>query len=68
MVPPGSIAFHELAEAHAKLDFQLDYLNQGVIPGAHDIAIEREERLIFQRPFTEVVGTKGGNRALRTNK
>jgi hypothetical protein len=64
MVPAGNIAFHELAEAQAKVDLGLDYLSQGPRPGAHDVAIEREWRLKAQRPERRVVVTAGPNRVL----
>src|SRR5262249_46220442 len=44
-VQPGEIVFHELAEAHAKLEFGLDYLDHGSRPGAHATALQREARL-----------------------
>ena len=66
LVTPGNLTFHELAEAHAKLELGLDYLSQGASPGAHDIAIEREERLLSQRPLSNMVITKGMNRSFAT--
>jgi hypothetical protein len=67
LVPVGHITFHELAEAHAKLELDLDYLGQGARPGAHNIALERERRLKAQRP-TDVVVTYGSNRVLRSEE
>jgi hypothetical protein len=64
LVPAGNIAFHELAEAQAKVALGLDYLSQGSQPGAHDLAIEREWRLKAQRPERRVVVTAGPNRVL----
>jgi hypothetical protein len=64
LVPAGNIAFHELAEAQAKVELGLDYLSQGPRPGAHDVAIEREWRLKAQRPERRVVVTVGPNRVL----
>ena len=64
LVPPGGMAFHELAEAHAKVELGFDYLQQGSRPGAHELAIEREERLAGQRPFSDAVVTKGWNSVL----
>ena len=66
-VPVGNITFHELAEAHAKLELELDYLGQGARPGAHNIALERERRLKAQRP-RDVVMTIGSNRVLRSEE
>ena len=67
MVPDGNIIFHELAEAYAKLELKLDYLNQGSRVGAHNTAIERERRLKWQRPDSVVV-TSGPNRVLRSEE
>lgn len=61
LVPPGNITFHELAEAYAKVELGFDYLSRGTRPGAHDKALEREERLFSQRPLSDVVMTKGQN-------
>jgi hypothetical protein len=68
LVPVGHITFHELAEAQAKLELNLDYLAQGARPGAHNIAIERERRLKAQRPFSDVIITYGSNRVLRSEE
>lgn len=68
LVPGGHITFHELTEAHAKVALGLDYLGQGPRPGAHNIALERENRLKAQRPFGDVVITVGSNRVLRNEK
>jgi hypothetical protein len=68
LVAPGEIAFHELAEAHAKLELGLDYLDQGSQSGAHALALEREQRLKSQRPSAEIVLTAGSNRVLRTEQ
>ena len=65
-VHPAEIVFHELAEAHAKVEFCLDYLDQGSRPGAHTLALEREQRLKSQRPGADIVITTGSNRLLRT--
>ena len=65
-VQGGEIVFHELAEAHAKLEFGLDYLDHGFRPGAHAIALQREARLKSQRPGADIVITIGSNRLLRT--
>lgn len=65
-VQGGEIVFHELAEAHAKLEFGLDYLDQGFRPGAHAKALQREARLKSQRPGDDIVVTIGSNRLLRT--
>jgi SPOR domain len=68
LVPVGHITFHELAEAQAKLDLNLDYLAQGGRPGAHNLAIDRERMLKAQRPFSDVILTYGSNRVLRSEE
>lgn len=68
LVNPGEITFHELAEAHAKLELGLDYLDQGSRSGAHALALEREQRLKSQRPGAEIVLTAGSNLVLRTER
>jgi hypothetical protein len=65
-VQGGQIVFHEIAEAYAKLELGLDYLDQGLRSGAHAIALERELRLKSQRPRADIVMTAGSNRLLRT--
>jgi len=65
-VQGGEIVFHELAEAYAKLEFGLDYLDQGFRQGAHATALKREARLKAQRPRDDIVITIGSNRLLRT--
>jgi len=65
-VQGGEIVFHELAEAHAKLVYGLDYLDQGLQLGAHATALQREARLKSQRPDDDIVVTIGSNRLLRT--
>ncbi|HJQ26759.1 MAG TPA: SPOR domain-containing protein [Blastocatellia bacterium] len=67
-VSPGQITFHELAEAHAKVVSSLDYLEQDGRPGAHNVALEREERLKAQRPSANVVMTLGSNRLFRSEE
>lgn len=67
-VQGGEIVFHELAEAHAKLEFGLDYLDQGKRLGAHTTALQREARLQSQRPGADIVMTVGSNRLLRTEE
>ena len=62
LVPAGNITLHELAEAHAKVELGYDYLEQCSRPGAHNIAIEREEKLLSQRPLSKGVATRGMNR------
>ena len=66
MVPPGIITFHELAEAHARVEFGFDYLGQGSCPGAHDTELEREAKLFSQRPLSDTVITRGDNRIVLT--
>jgi len=65
-VQSGQIVFHEIAEAYAKLELGLDYLDHGLRSGAHAIALEREQRLKSQRPSADIVMTAGSNRLLRT--
>jgi hypothetical protein len=64
-VPVAHITFHELAEAHAKVQLGLDYLVQEPRAGAHNLAIEREKLLKHQRPLADVVLTAGSNRVLK---
>src|SRR5262249_3090095 len=64
-VPAAEVTFHELAEAYAKLEFDLDYLEQGGRPGAHASALEREQLLKSQRPGAAIVLTLGANRVLK---
>ncbi|MFY9610958.1 MAG: hypothetical protein WAU45_20400 [Blastocatellia bacterium] len=68
LVPGAHIAFHEMAEAHAKLEMGLDYLGDATRPGAHEVALEREQRLKSQRPRAGVVVTAGPNRVLRSEE
>lgn len=68
LVPGAHIAFHEMAEAHAKLELGLDYLGDATRPGAHEVALEREKRLKSQRPLAGVVVTVGPNRVLRSEE
>ena len=65
-VQSGQIVFHEIAEAYAKLELGLDYLDHDLRSGAHAIALERELRLKSQRPGADIVMTAGSNRLLRT--
>lgn len=67
-VQAGEILFHELAEANAKLELGLDYLEHGSEPGAHALALDRERRLKSQRPGARIVLTAGTNRVLRTQE
>jgi hypothetical protein len=67
-VQAGEIVFHEFAEAHAKLELGLDYLDQESRPGAHTMALVREQRLKSQRPGAGIVITTGSNRLLRTEE
>jgi SPOR domain len=67
-VTPGQITFHELAEAHAKVALSLDYLEQGSHPGAHEMALTREQRLQAQRPTANLVLTLGSNRLFRSEE
>jgi hypothetical protein len=67
-VQTGEIVFHELAEAYAKLEFGLDYLDHGTSRGAHNQALIREGRLKSQRPAEDIVVTAGSNRLLRSEE
>jgi hypothetical protein len=67
-VPGGMIAFHELAEALAKVEYGLEYLASGLVPGAHDIAMQREFKLSSQRPATGAITTAGSNRVFCSEK
>ncbi|MEW6209087.1 MAG: SPOR domain-containing protein [Acidobacteriota bacterium] len=66
LVDVSHVTFHELAEAYAKVALGLQYLAQGSKQGAHNLALEREERLQKQRPFFDLVTTQGINRLLRS--
>ena len=61
LVPTAQMTFHELAEAHARLVLDLDYLPQGDRAGAHDAALDREVRLKQQRRGQFVVEPIGLN-------
>ena len=65
-VQSGQIVFHEIAEAYAKLELGLDYLDHGLRSGAHAMALQRELRLKAQRPGADIVMTAGSNRLLRS--
>lgn len=67
-VPVAQITFHELAEAYAKVALGLEYLPSSGREGAHNHALEREEKLRGQRPLDNVVTTFGPNRVLRTEE
>jgi len=67
-VQAGEVLFHEIAEAYAKLEFGLDYLDQGARAGAHTLALEREQRLRAQRPAADIITTSGSNRLLTTHE
>jgi len=67
-VPVAQITFHELAEAYAKVALGLEYLPGSGREGAHNQALDREERLREQRPADNVVTTLGPNRVLRTEE
>jgi hypothetical protein len=68
LVPDGMIAFHELAEALAKVESGLVYLPVGLRPGAHDTAMQREMKLSSQRPKSGVITTAGSNRVFGNEK
>lgn len=67
-VPVAEVTFHELAEAYAKLEFDLDYLELGGRPGAHALALQREQLLKSQRPGAAIVLTLGANRVLKNEQ
>jgi len=67
-VQVGNITFHELVEAYAKVEMGFDYLPVKGLPGAHNIALEREMRLKKQRPFANLVVTVGSNRMLKSEE
>ena len=49
-----AVAFHEIAEAYAKVDKGMPYAQKGGGPGAHEDARQRERTLVGQRPgFTQ---------------
>jgi len=49
-----ALAFHELAEAFAKVDKNMQYIQPNGGPGAHQDAVSREQVLLQQRPtFTD---------------
>lgn len=61
LMPLAQLIFHELAEAHARLALDLEYLPEGDKPGAHDVALGREMRLKQERPERLVVMPVGIN-------
>jgi len=65
-VPEGLIVFHELAEAYAKLELELEYLGRDSRPGAHDVALTRERILSSERPQFRGATTAGMNLLLQT--
>ncbi len=66
LVQVGNITFHELSEAHAKVESGYEYLPKYNNPGAHNTAIAREIKLKEQR--AEVVLTVGSNRVLKSEE
>jgi len=67
-VPLSSTIFHELAEAYAKIDMGMQYMNkQDGMPGAHGDAVEREIRLRSQRPNMKLEG-RAGDQLIRDPK
>ncbi|MEW6130881.1 MAG: SPOR domain-containing protein [Acidobacteriota bacterium] len=67
-VPDGNITFHELAEAYAKVELGFEYLSDVEMPGAHQMALEREVQLKKQRPNGALVLTLGSNRVLKSDE
>jgi len=66
-VPTAQMIFHELAEAHARLVLDLDYLAQSDKSGAHDVAIGREIQLKQERPAQFIVMPIGWNLVLASH-
>lgn len=66
IMPLPQITFHELAEAHARLALDLEYMPRLEKPGAHDVAINREIRLKQGRPLQHVVMPVGHNLRLES--
>jgi RHS repeat-associated protein len=46
----AAVAFHELAEAYAKIDFGMQYIYKDGSRGAHQVAIQWEKMLLSERP------------------
>ena len=61
VISPGIVTFHELAEAYAKIEYGLEYLPNGLLPGAHSVAVQREYALQSQRPELSNAITAGEN-------
>jgi hypothetical protein len=61
VISSGIVTFHELAEAYAKVECDLEYLPNGLLPGAHSLAVQREFRLQAQRPELYHAITAGEN-------
>ena len=61
VISPGIVTFHELAEAYAKIEYGLEYLPNGLLPGAHSVAVQREYALQSQRPELANAITAGEN-------
>ncbi|HYM00782.1 MAG TPA: hypothetical protein VEZ90_17635, partial [Blastocatellia bacterium] len=68
VVPFNCIVFHELAEAYAKAVLGLQYLPTDGLPGAHQVALNREHNFRSQRPFSGIVLTAGVSRLFNTKK
>lgn len=68
LMPTAQLAFHELAESHARLVLGFDYLTQCDKPGAHATAINREIMLMQQRPAQLVVLPIGTNLLLASRE
>jgi hypothetical protein len=67
VVPLSSTIFHELAEAFAKVDGGMQYVNKDGSPGAHDAAVQRELTLRSQRPNMKLEG-RAGDQLIRDPK
>jgi hypothetical protein len=61
VISTGIVTFHELAEAYAKIEYGIEYLPNGLLPGAHSVAVQREYRLQSQRPELAEAITAGDN-------
>ncbi len=68
LVSTGAIAFHELAEAYAKVHLNVEYLESEGQPGAHDLAVARELKLLSERTASEVVVSAGLNRVFKSER
>jgi len=68
LVSPGAIAFHELAEAYAKVHLHLQYLPSAAGAGAHATAVARELKLRSERWDSDIVVSAGLNRVFKSER